>query len=116
MSKCDGWPEPGCQEEATNDMLGYKFCGDCARRYIEPEPPAIKGYWLLQIIHGEPKLRGPYESDAQREDELDMCLIDPGTEYTILIDPKGADDQPHAWKPSYQYKKERLDRLEQLPD
>lgn len=43
-----------------------------------------------------------------------MCLIDPGTEYIILIDPTGADGQPHAWKPSYQYRKERLYRLGHL--
>lgn len=76
----------------------------------------IKGFWLLQIICGEPNLWGPFESDAQREHELDMCLIDPGTEYTILIDPDGAEGKPHAWKPSYAYRKERLDRLNNAED
>ena len=71
----------------------------------------ITGFWLLQIIHGEPVLRGPYPDDAAREHELDMCLIDPGNEYIILIDPN---DPPHAWKPSWAYTQERLRRLEEL--
>ena len=70
-------------------------------------------YWLLQIIYGDPVLRGPYASDAVREHELDMCLIDPGTEHIVLIDPG---NPPHAWKPSHQYKQERLDRLAHLED
>lgn len=71
----------------------------------------IEDYWLIQIINGEPLLRGPYTTDAEREDELDMCLIDPGTEYIILIDPG---EPPHAWFPSHSYKQERLDYINSL--
>lgn len=73
----------------------------------------ITGYWLLQIIYAQPVLRGPYESDAARLDEYDMCLIDPGTEYIILIDPDNAAEpgKPWAWKPSKDYERERLDYI-----
>lgn len=67
---------------------------------------------MLQIIHKEPILRGPYKTDAEREHELDMCFIDPGTEYIVLIDPGYP---PHTWMPSYSYRKERMDRLDNLP-
>lgn len=73
----------------------------------------MNGYWLLQIIYDEPVLRGPFETDAKRENELDMCLLDPGTQHIVLIDPG---DPPHAWKPSYQYRRERMDRIDNLPD
>lgn len=73
----------------------------------------MRDYWLLQIICGEPIMRGPYASDAERENEYDMCLIDPGTEYIILIDPDrdGDPNKPHAWKPSQEYRQERLDYI-----
>ena len=70
----------------------------------------IKGYWLLQIMWGEPALRGPFASGAEREHELDMCLVDSGVEYIILIDP---DDPPHAWKPSAACLDDRRRRLEE---
>lgn len=75
-------------------------------------------YWLLQVNCGQPVLRGPYATDAERENEFDMCLIDPGTEYIIFIDPGTVPNptQPHAWRPSKEYERERLDRLDQLED
>jgi len=77
-----------------------------------------EGYWLLQILYGQPVLRGPYETDQERESELTMCLIDPGNEYVVLIDPDGAGEpgKPHAWMPSYQYKKDLLDAVDRLPE
>lgn len=71
----------------------------------------IQGYWLLQILCGQPILHGPYETDKDRESELQMCLIDPGCEYVVLIDPDGAGGpgKPHAWMPSWAYKKDLLD-------
>lgn len=77
----------------------------------------LTGYWLLQIICGEPVLRGPYATDAEREHEYDMCLIDPGTEYIILIDPpRDGEAGPHAWKPSEDYKRERLNYINSIED
>lgn len=82
----------------------------------EEESPAllISGYWLLQINCGQPVLRGPYVSDEARVSEFDMCLIDPGTEYVIFIDPFPA--PAYAWKPSKEYERERLDYINNLPD
>lgn len=30
---CDGFPEPGCENDATNRVLGYDLCDSCARAY-----------------------------------------------------------------------------------
>lgn len=78
----------------------------------------IQGYWLLQILNGQPVLHGPYTSDAERLNEFDMCLIDPGTEYTIFIDPDNVvkPGQPWAWKPSQEYRQERVDYINNLED
>lgn len=74
-------------------------------------------FWLLQIYDGQPILRGPYDSDEDRLDEFDMCLIDPLTEYIIFLDPYSQPDgKPCAWRPSKEYERERMDRLDNLPD
>lgn len=78
----------------------------------------ITDYWLLVICNGEPILWGPYPSDTARIDEYDMALIDPGTEYCIFIDPDNAFEpgKPWAYKPSHQYRAERLDYIKSLED
>ena len=78
----------------------------------------MEAYWLLQIINGQPNLWGPYESDAARLNEYDMCLIDPGTEYLIFIDPDNVAEpgKPWAWKPSQEFRQERLDYIDSIPD
>ena len=71
---------------------------------------------LLAILAGAAPEKAPvrpFESDAERVGEYDMCLIDPGTEYTIFIDPDNVAEpgQPWAWKPSKDYERERLDYI-----
>ncbi len=74
-------------------------------------------YWLLQIYGGQPILRGPYDSDEERVNEFDLCLIDPGTEYIIFLDPTSQPNgAPHAWKPSKEYERERRDYIDNIPD
>jgi hypothetical protein len=36
---CDGFPEPGCENEATNRVLGYDLCDTCARAYAGISEP-----------------------------------------------------------------------------
>jgi len=78
----------------------------------------MNAYWLLHIRAGQPILWGPYDSDDARLNEFDMCLIDPGTEYIVFLDPGNANTKgkPHAWRPSKEYERERLDRLDNLPE
>lgn len=75
---------------------------------------SITGYWLLQINAGQVMFRGPYATDAEREHEFDMCLIDPGTEYVVFIDPTPAPG--YAWKPSKEYTRERQLYIDSLED
>lgn len=76
------------------------------------------GYWLLVICCGEPILWGPYTTDSERVNEYDMALIDPGTEYCIFIDPDNVADpgKSWAWKPSQDYRAERLDYINNIQD
>jgi len=30
MKQCEGYPQVGCEKEATVDMLGYQLCDACA--------------------------------------------------------------------------------------
>lgn len=78
----------------------------------------MNSYWLLQIRCGEPILFGPYESDAARVNEFDMCLIDPGTEHIVFIDPGSVThpQKPYAWKPSWAYRQERLDYINNIQE
>ena len=34
--RCDGWPHCGCPNEATEPILGYELCEDCARAFVAP--------------------------------------------------------------------------------
>lgn len=72
-------------------------------------------YWIVHICAGEPTLWGPYTSDAERQDEFDMCTIHPGTEYIILIDPTQT-EKPHIWLPSKEYVNERRDYINNVED
>lgn len=85
---------------------------------IEHLERVIESYWLLQIIHGQPVLWGPFDDDATRLGEYDMCLIDPGTEYLIFIDPNNVAEpgRPWAWKPSQEFRQERLDYINNIVD
>lgn len=74
----------------------------------------MDGYWILQICAGQPILRGPFASHEEREHEFDMCLIDPGNEYLVHIDPTPA--PAHAWLPSKEYTRERKLYIDSLPD
>lgn len=40
MTTCDGFPEVRCENEATNRVLGYDLCDDCARAYAGMEDTA----------------------------------------------------------------------------
>lgn len=79
---------------------------------------SITGYWILQITCGQPTLRGPFESDAARVNEFDMCLIDPGNDFIVFIDPGTVPKPttPYAWRASFDYTQERLDYINNLPD
>jgi hypothetical protein len=43
MKQCDGWPNPGCTNDATNEILGYEFCDHCARAYMPADSSALRG-------------------------------------------------------------------------
>lgn len=80
-------------------------------------------FWLLQITCGEPILRGPFATDAERQFEFDMCLLDTsyanrGNNILIFIDPPNENTKmkPHAWKPSQAYEQERRDYIDSIPD
>lgn len=42
MKQCDGWPNPGCTNDATNVILGYEFCDHCARAYMPTDSPDLR--------------------------------------------------------------------------
>lgn len=75
-------------------------------------------YWLIKIRGGVPTLLGPFATDAARENEYDVCLIDGNNEYLIFIDPGSVPhpNQPYLWIPSKEYERERLDYIDSLPD
>lgn len=38
---CEGYPQQGCPNDASNHILGWELCDECARRIMAPEKPAI---------------------------------------------------------------------------
>jgi hypothetical protein len=95
--------------------------GDLSHDQVNPILEALgeakamsDSFYLIQNLNTHITLRGPYATDKERESELEMCLIDPGTGYIILLDIQNG--RLHAWLPSYQYKQELIDRINNLPD
>jgi hypothetical protein len=41
LGTCEGYPEQGCANEATNTMLGWNLCDACARIFSEPDPQPV---------------------------------------------------------------------------
>lgn len=50
MPKCDGLPKPGCENEATNHILDYDLCRDCAVVFISDDELKIRLETLKTIL------------------------------------------------------------------
>jgi hypothetical protein len=51
MIKCDGFPDPGCSNEATNHILGYELCGGCACAFVAGDTDELKAIIADLIEH-----------------------------------------------------------------
>jgi hypothetical protein len=69
-------------------------------------------YYLITISGTHLLQRGKYISDADRQSDLDLAIIDPSVDHIILLDPHHS-EVLHAWIPSYSYCKERKDAWDQ---
>jgi hypothetical protein len=52
MTKCDGFPKPGCEceNDATNHILGCDLCRDCAVAFISDDELSIRLETLKAIL------------------------------------------------------------------
>lgn len=50
MPTCDGFPKPGCENDATNHILDYDLCRDCAMRFVSDEELQIRLETLKAIL------------------------------------------------------------------
>lgn len=50
MAKCDGFPKSGCKNDATNHILDYDLCRDCAVAFISDDELKVRLEVLKEIL------------------------------------------------------------------
>lgn len=53
MPTCDGFPKPGCANDATNHILDYDLCRDCAVAFVSDDELKIR-LDILKTILSDP--------------------------------------------------------------
>jgi hypothetical protein len=45
---CQGYPHVGCDKDATNSILGWDLCDECAKVFIGPDPAPLSDAVLVR--------------------------------------------------------------------
>lgn len=77
MPTCDGFPKPGCANDATNHILDYDLCRDCALMFISDDELKVR-LETLKIILSDPANQVEVSSEGRYIYSFDletMCQI-----------------------------------------
>jgi outer membrane protein TolC len=66
MTTCDGYPQLGCDNEATCKILGWDLCDDCTKAFIAPPPAPI-------VLTQTPLDQAMLELTASRDAAIDRA-------------------------------------------